>query len=82
MVCCIFLHQFDLSKRAFFFQFPLAILAIICLGLHLPKTESSDFFAKVRRVDFGGAVTLIPTFTRARQGRQHLLSRQAHNALP
>lgn len=49
--------------RAFLIQVPLAILAItsVSLALHLPKLDQSNFSAKLKRVDFAGAVTLILT---------------------
>lgn len=44
-------------------QVPIAFLAIISVSfaLHLPKIDSSDFSAKIRRVDFGGAIVLVLT---------------------
>lgn len=47
--------------RAFLIQVPVAFLAFISVyhQLHLPHTSTSDFKAKIRRVDFGGAVTLV-----------------------
>ncbi|CCM03127.1 uncharacterized protein FIBRA_05248 [Fibroporia radiculosa] len=48
-------------RWAFLIQVPLTILAMIIfsIGFKLPKTESSDFMVKLKRVDFGGAVTLV-----------------------
>ncbi|KAF9456713.1 MFS general substrate transporter [Collybia nuda] len=50
-------------RWAFLMQFPMALLAIISVSvaLHLPKLESSNFSAKIRRVDFGGAAALVIT---------------------
>jgi hypothetical protein len=44
-------------------QVPIALLAIISVSfaLHLPKVDISDFSAKLRRVDFGGAIVLVLT---------------------
>lgn len=41
----------------------MAILAIISvsLALKLPKADNQDFLAKLKRVDFGGALTLVAT---------------------
>lgn len=41
----------------------MVILAIVCvsLALHLPKMEPTDFSVKLKRVDLGGAVTLVLT---------------------
>jgi hypothetical protein len=49
--------------RAFLMQVPIALLAIISVSfaLHLPKVDTSDFSAKLRRVDFGGAIVLVLT---------------------
>ena len=49
--------------RAFLIQVPITIIAIIAVSfaLHLPKKESGDFVAKLKRVDFGGALSLILT---------------------
>ncbi|KAG6809847.1 hypothetical protein H0H92_014506 [Tricholoma furcatifolium] len=48
-------------RWAFLFQFPVSLLAIasVSFGLNLPKTETSDFFAKLKRVDFAGSLALI-----------------------
>ncbi|KAG6906469.1 hypothetical protein DXG01_013796 [Tephrocybe rancida] len=50
-------------RWAFLLQVPLTILAIISVsfGLHLPKSDSSDFSAKLKRVDFAGSFALIIT---------------------
>lgn len=50
-------------RWAFLCQVPMAILAIVCvsLALHLPKMEPTDFSVKLKRVDLGGAVTLVLT---------------------
>ncbi|KAF9456714.1 member of the major facilitator superfamily [Collybia nuda] len=50
-------------RWAFLMQVPLALLAItaVSFALHLPKTDSSNFSAKIRRVDFGGAAALVVT---------------------
>lgn len=39
----------------------MALLAIVSvsLALNLPKTDSQDFFVKLKRIDFGGALTLV-----------------------
>jgi hypothetical protein len=52
-----------LYSRAFLFQVPITIAAIISvtLALHLPKTETSDLMAKFKRVDWAGAISLILT---------------------
>ena len=52
-----------LYSRAFLFQVPITIAAIISvtLTLHLPKTEASDLMAKFKRVDWAGAISLILT---------------------
>lgn len=49
--------------RAFLIQVPITIIAIIAVSfaLHLPKKESGDFVAKLKRVDFGGAFFLVLT---------------------
>ncbi|OCH90873.1 MFS general substrate transporter [Obba rivulosa] len=48
-------------RWAFLIQVPATLLAIlsVSVGLQLPKKESSDFRAKLARVDFGGASTLV-----------------------
>ncbi|OBZ72862.1 Vacuolar membrane amino acid uptake transporter fnx2 [Grifola frondosa] len=48
-------------RWAFIIQVPLTVLAIliVSLGLKLPKTSGGDFHAKLRRVDFGGAIALV-----------------------
>jgi len=48
-------------RWSFILQVPLAILAVVSVGmaLKLPKRESQDFRAKLKRVDFGGALTLV-----------------------
>ncbi|KIK70263.1 hypothetical protein GYMLUDRAFT_34759 [Collybiopsis luxurians FD-317 M1] len=48
-------------RWAFLIQVPAVILAIISVSfaLHLPPTERSDFKAKIKRVDFMGATTLV-----------------------
>ncbi|KAF8869045.1 MFS general substrate transporter [Infundibulicybe gibba] len=48
-------------RWAFLLQVPVALLAILAvsLALHLPKTTTSDFRTKIKRVDFGGALTLV-----------------------
>lgn len=49
--------------RAFLLQFPLTLMAIasVSFGLHLPKSDSSDFSAKLKRVDFVGSLALVIT---------------------
>lgn len=44
-------------------QVPIAVLAIVSVSvaLHLPHTSNTDFKAKIKRVDFAGAVALILT---------------------
>lgn len=39
----------------------MALLAIVsvCVALKLPKTDNTNFVAKLKRVDFGGAVVLV-----------------------
>ncbi|KAJ3974956.1 major facilitator superfamily domain-containing protein, partial [Lentinula raphanica] len=48
-------------RWAFLIQFPTVLLAIISvsLALELPATENADFKAKIKRVDFAGAATLV-----------------------
>ncbi|KAF4581723.1 hypothetical protein EYR40_002739 [Pleurotus pulmonarius] len=48
-------------RWAFLVQVPMTLLAIasVSLALDLPKAEFSDFHAKLKRVDFPGAVTLV-----------------------
>ncbi|KAJ3832547.1 MFS general substrate transporter [Lentinula raphanica] len=48
-------------RWAFLIQFPAVLLAIISvsLALELPATENADFKAKIKRVDFAGAATLV-----------------------
>ena len=50
-----------MSFRAFLIQVPVALIAIIAvsLALHLPKVESGGFKAKLKRVDFLGAISLV-----------------------
>ncbi|KAF8960437.1 member of the major facilitator superfamily [Flammula alnicola] len=50
-------------RWSFLLQVPITIVAIIAvsLALHLPKIESGDFTAKLKRVDFGGAISLVLT---------------------
>ncbi|KAG6829503.1 hypothetical protein H0H87_011236 [Tephrocybe sp. NHM501043] len=50
-------------RWAFLLQVPLTLLAIasVTFGLHLPKTDSSNFSAKLKRVDFAGSLVLIIT---------------------
>ena len=50
-----------ISFRAFLIQVPIALIAIIAvsLALHLPKVESGGFKAKLKRVDFLGAISLV-----------------------
>ena len=47
--------------RAFYGQVPLCVLAFISVlfALDLPKTDSSDWRTKIRRVDFPGALVLV-----------------------
>ena len=51
----------DSCFRSFLLQVPVALLAILAVSvaLQLPKIESQDFIAKLKRVDFGGALTLV-----------------------
>ncbi|PFH47894.1 hypothetical protein AMATHDRAFT_66575 [Amanita thiersii Skay4041] len=48
-------------RWAFLLQVPLAIFAIIAvsIALRLPNTKNSGLSASFRRVDFGGAITLV-----------------------
>ncbi|KAI0088770.1 MFS general substrate transporter [Irpex rosettiformis] len=48
-------------RWSFILQVPLAILAIVAvsIALKLPKIDSQDFLAKLKRIDFGGALTLV-----------------------
>ncbi|TFK22998.1 member of the major facilitator superfamily [Coprinopsis marcescibilis] len=50
-------------RWSFLLQVPIAILAALSVAftLHLPKIENVDFKTKIKRVDFGGAITLIIT---------------------
>ena len=49
--------------RSFFIQCPAVIVAVTSVGLalDLPLPETLDFKAKIQRVDFGGAITLVLT---------------------
>ncbi|KAI0689162.1 MFS general substrate transporter [Cytidiella melzeri] len=48
-------------RWSFTLQVPLALLAIVSVSvaLKLPEIESENFVAKLKRVDFGGALTLV-----------------------
>ncbi|KAI0341537.1 MFS general substrate transporter [Trametopsis cervina] len=48
-------------RWSFHLQVPLALLAIlsVSVALKLPKVDSQDFVAKLKRVDIGGALTLV-----------------------
>ncbi|KDR66619.1 hypothetical protein GALMADRAFT_232467 [Galerina marginata CBS 339.88] len=48
-------------RWSFLLQVPIAVIAILAvsLSLHLPKRETGDFKAKLKRVDFGGAISLV-----------------------
>jgi len=48
-------------RWAFIIQVPITLLALISVtfGLKLPHTDNADFRAKLKRVDFAGAVTLV-----------------------
>ncbi|EDR06887.1 member of the major facilitator superfamily [Laccaria bicolor S238N-H82] len=48
-------------RWAFLIQVPIALIAIIAvsLALHLPKVESGGYKAKLKRVDFLGAISLV-----------------------
>ncbi|PPQ68736.1 hypothetical protein CVT24_007563 [Panaeolus cyanescens] len=50
-------------RWAFLIQVPITIVAIISvsLALHLPKVDTSDFKAKLKRVDISGAIALVLT---------------------
>ncbi|KAF6745717.1 hypothetical protein DFP72DRAFT_823995, partial [Ephemerocybe angulata] len=50
-------------RWAFLLQVPIALIAFAAAGisLRLPTMDSGDFYTKLRRVDFLGAVTLIST---------------------
>ncbi|KAF8629380.1 hypothetical protein AX17_005676 [Amanita inopinata Kibby_2008] len=50
-------------RWAFLIQVPLAVVAIaaVTLALHLPSVGNSDLSASFKRVDFGGAITLVLT---------------------
>ncbi|KAF8993605.1 member of the major facilitator superfamily [Cyathus striatus] len=48
-------------RWSFLIQVPIALIAIVSvsLALSLPEKETSDFNTKIRRIDFGGAATLV-----------------------
>ena len=48
-------------SRAFFLQVPITIAAVIsvALALYLPKTQASDLMAKIKRVDWAGAISTV-----------------------
>ncbi|OSC98585.1 MFS general substrate transporter [Trametes coccinea BRFM310] len=48
-------------RWAFLIQVPLTVLAILSvgLGLKLPRSSTGDFRAKLARIDFAGAATLV-----------------------
>ncbi|EPQ50445.1 hypothetical protein GLOTRDRAFT_108627 [Gloeophyllum trabeum ATCC 11539] len=48
-------------RWAFLIQVPLTVSAILSAGLalNLPRREGGDFYQKLKRVDFGGAATLV-----------------------
>jgi len=48
-------------RWAFLIQVPVTLLALtsVAFGLKLPHTDNADFKAKLKRVDFGGAITLV-----------------------
>ncbi|KDQ49637.1 hypothetical protein JAAARDRAFT_200645 [Jaapia argillacea MUCL 33604] len=50
-------------RWAFLAQVPVTLIAIlsVSIALNVPKTETGqdDFYAKLKRIDFGGAVTLV-----------------------
>ncbi|KAK7034593.1 hypothetical protein VNI00_012224 [Paramarasmius palmivorus] len=50
-------------RWSFFIQCPAVVVAITSVGLalDLPLPETLDFKAKIQRVDFGGAITLVLT---------------------
>uniref|UniRef100_A0A8H8CH73 Major facilitator superfamily (MFS) profile domain-containing protein n=2 Tax=Psilocybe cubensis TaxID=181762 RepID=A0A8H8CH73_PSICU len=50
-------------RWSFLLQVPITIIAIISVSysLRLPKRETGDFHAKLKRVDFGGAFSLVFT---------------------
>ncbi|KAF9558590.1 member of the major facilitator superfamily, partial [Agrocybe pediades] len=50
-------------RWSFLIQVPITIVAIVAVSfsLHLPQRETGDFKTKLKRVDYGGAVTLILT---------------------
>ncbi|KAJ2912592.1 hypothetical protein MD484_g7815, partial [Candolleomyces efflorescens] len=50
-------------RWAFLIQVPLAFFAFgaVSVSLRLPARESGDFYTKLRRVDFTGAITLVTT---------------------
>ena len=50
-------------QRAFLIQVPICVFAIasVALTLHLPKTHKSSFSANIKRIDIGGAITLVLT---------------------
>ena len=50
-------------RWSFLIQVPITLIAILAvsISLHLPKVESGDFMAKLKRVDFGGAISLVLT---------------------
>ncbi|KAJ3500673.1 hypothetical protein NLJ89_g9689 [Agrocybe chaxingu] len=48
-------------RWAFFIQVPITVVAILAvsLALQLPKKETGDFMTNLKRVDFGGAISLV-----------------------
>lgn len=60
---CKLLLRFMLTKvtRSFLVQAPATLIAmfLVAFYLHLPKVENSDFFAKLKRIDFFGSITLV-----------------------
>ena len=59
----LIVHSLVVFYRLFLIQAPVAMIAILAvsLALHLPKIDNSDLRAKLKRVDFAGAVTLVST---------------------
>jgi len=61
MLKSVFLRVLQLLCRAFLFQVPLTILAIVSvsLSLNMPKAPDSNLKDKFKRIDFAGASTLV-----------------------
>ena len=61
-ITSLILSKFTLT-RAFVIQVPICVFAIasVALTLHLPATNKSGLSANIKRIDIGGAITLILT---------------------